>query len=522
MKNWISINGSNLTLEKIAAVARLNSRVKLDASVPRKMAKSLKTVEQMVRQKKRVYGVTTGFGSHSGYFIANQKDAQQLQENIIVSHLVSVGDFLPDEVVRAAMVIRANTLAAGFSGIRPVLLQRLISLINKNIAPLIPEKGSVGASGDLSPLAYVAHALLGKGQVRYRRKIQDAASAFRKAGLRTEFKLSYKEGVSLTNGTTIMTALGVLSYLDAVNLMKAADIAAALTAEAILARSAAFDAKLHQVRPHAGQILSAKNFRRLTRESKLLDRGSQIQDSYSIRCVPQVHGASWEALEFVKKILQTEINSVSDNPLLFGDRAYSGGNFHGQPLALALDFLGMALAEMGNISERRIQKLLDAHHNNGLPANLVSRPGLNSGLMIAQYTAAALVSENKVLAHPASVDSIPTSANVEDHVSMGTHAARKAAEILANVQAILAIELMCAAQGVDFRTGKLPVPQDSPVKVSGTPGEGSLVAHKLIRQKVKAVFSDRQLDCDINALTQLVKSEELTQMVEKKTGKLYR
>jgi len=537
-KNYkkILLSGDNLTIFEVVSVAREKISVQLPPKALKKINQSLAIVKKAIKNKTRLYGVTTGFGKHANFFLENPPDAEKLQENIITSHIVSVGNYLDEETTRAIMLLRANTLSKGYSGVRPELIQRLISLINHQIHPLIPEKGSVGASGDLSPLAYMALPLIGKGKVRFQNKIMDATTALRKAKINPSFKLSYKEGIALTNGTSVMTAIGVLTYYETLNLIKAVDIAAAMSIEAVCGKTRAFDEKLHRVRPFYGQMACADNIRRLIRGSSLVDKGNQVQDSYSVRCIPQVHGASWEAFEYVRKVLETEINSVNDNPILFAyDRKnppidgkidkedYSGGNFHGQPLSIAMDLLGMALAQLGNISERRIQKLLDENHSQGLPSNLVEKPGLNSGLMIAQYTAAALVSENKILAHPACVDSIPTSANVEDFVSMGTIAARKAQQILENVQNIAAIELLCATQALDFRMENLRIQnQNSPnSKIKGKPGRGALSAYNLMRKYVKALKTDRELDQDVNTIKNLIKSEKLVKEVEKMVGKLY-
>lgn len=532
----IVISGDNLTISELVSVARQKTSVQLSPQSLKKINQSLAIVKKAVKNKTRLYGVTTGFGKHANLFLENPREAEKIQENIITSHIVSVGNYLDEEITRAIMLLRANTLSKGYSGVRPELIFRLISLINHQILPLIPEKGSVGASGDLSPLAYMTLPLIGRGKVRFQSKIQDAKTALRKAKINSDFRLSYKEGIALTNGTSVMTAIGTLTYYDAINLIKSMDIGAAMCLEAVCGKTRAFDEKLHHVRPFYGQMACADNIRKLIKGSGLVDKGSQVQDSYSIRCIPQVHGASWEALEYVRRVLETEINSANDNPLLFAhDRKnppidgkidkedYSGGNFHGQPLSIALDLLGMALAQLGNISERRIQKLLDENHSQGLPSNLVEKPGLNSGLMIAQYTAAALVSENKILAHPACVDSIPTSANVEDFVSMGTIAARKARQILENVENIAAIELLCATQALDFRMGNLKIQNSNTPnsKIKGKPGPGTLAAYNLIRKDVKPLKADRELDQDINNIKELIKSEKLIKEVEKAVGQLY-
>ncbi len=529
----VVLNGDSLSLEQVLAVARFHAKVSLNPQVKNKIYQSWQIVQKIIKNKQKVYGVTTGFGKHASIFLEDQKQAAQLQENIILSHIVGVGDFLDDESVRAMLLLRANTLAKGYSGVRYELVKRIIDMVNASILPQIPEKGSVGASGDLTPLGYMALALIGKGKVKFQNKIMSAQTAFRKAKLSPTFQVSYKEGLALTNGTTFMAALGVLTYLEALNLIKNADIAAALSTEAICGRSRAFDLKLHQTRPYTGQILSAKNLNKLFQKSTLIDRGPQVQDSYSIRCIPQVHGASWEALEFVRKILETEINSAIDNPLFFQQKTkplpfdknfskldYSGGNFHGQPLALALDFLAIALSEIGNISERRIQKLLDENHNCGLPSNLTFNPGLNSGLMVAQYTAAALVSENKILSHPASVDSIPTSSNIEDHVSMGSISALKAKKVLENVQNIISIEYLCAAQALDFRQKKI-LPLSRNQIITGTPGIGTKVAYQAIRSQVSTLKVDRPLDADIARIKKLILSGEILNKTEKVAGKIY-
>lgn len=536
MPQRISLPGENLAISEVVAASRQKTLVELSPRALQKIKQSLAMVKKAVKNKTHLYGVTTGFGKHANFFLENPAEAEKIQENIITSHIVSVGKYFDEEITRAMMLLRINALAQGYSGVRPELIFRLINLLNSQIHPLIPEKGSVGASGDLSPLAYMTLPLIGKGKVRFQNKIMDSRTALRKAKINPDFKLSYKEGIALTNGTSAMTAIGTLTYYDALNLIKAVDIAAAMSLEAVCGKTRAFDEKLQRVRPYLGQMASADNIRRLIKGSSLTDKGNQVQDSYSIRCIPQVHGASWEALEYVRRVLETEINSVNDNPILFAyDRKnppmdgkiekedYSGGNFHGQPLSIACDFLGMALAQLGNISERRVQKLLDENHSQGLPSNLVEKPGLNSGLMIAQYTAAALVSENKILAHPACVDSIPTSSNVEDFVSMGTIAARKAKQILENVEYIVAIELLCAAQALDFRMRNLKIQnqQNSNSKIRGKPGWGTLSAYNLIRKYVKPLRADRELDQDIKNIRELIKSGKLTKEVEKTVGKLY-
>jgi histidine ammonia-lyase len=507
----IIINGENLTIEDVVSVARDGSPVELSKKAIEKIKKSRKVVENFVSKEKIVYGITTGFGEFKNVFISKNQ-TRELQENLIRSHSVGVGNPLSEEIVRAAMLLRANSLAKGYSGVRVEIIETLCQMLNKKVHPVMPEKGSVGASGDLAPLSHMTLVLMGEGEAFYNGKRMSGKEAMKLAGIKPII-LSAKEGLALNNGTAVMTAIGVLTLYDAENVLKCADIAAAMTLEALFGIDKAFDERIHKLRPHLGQIKSAENIRKLIKNSEILSHThhEKVQDAYSLRCIPQVHGASRDAINYVRKILETEINSATDNPLIFTNppRALSGGNFHGQPIAIAMDLLGIALAEIADISERRIARILDPHLNEGLPAFLITKDkgGLNNGYMMAQYTAAALVSENKVLAHPASVDSIPTSANQEDHVSMGTIAARKAREILKNVENVIAIELLCAAQGMDFRL---------PLKG----GQGTRIAHKYIRKYIPHLDKDRILYPEINKVYELIHSGELVKEVENKIGKL--
>jgi len=493
----IVIDGNNLTIDDVLLVARAGASVVLSPGAKRRMQSSRVWVENAVRNEEIIYGITTGFGAFQNVSIAPDK-LRDLQRNLILSHCAGIGEPFGEEVVRAMMLLRANALAKGFSGIRISTVERLLAMLNKGVHPVVPSQGSVGASGDLAPLSHMAAVLIGEGEAYYNGRKMSGGRAMKAAGI-TPVVLEAKEGIALNNGTQAMTALGVLALVDAEQLADVADIVAAMTLEAVKGKSAPFATQVHITRPHAGQLVSARNIRSVIRGSKLLDRVDEdtrekVQDSYSLRCAPQVHGASRDATVYVRRVIETEINSATDNPLIFADegRSYSAGNFHGQPLALALDFLGLAVAELGNISERRTAKLMDKHHSFGLPPFLVTDGGVRSGLMIAQYTAAALVSENKVLIHPASGDSIPTSANQEDHVSMGTIAARQTREIVSNVQRILAIEAICAAQGVECRNEQ--------------PGRGTARALGKIRRIVGRLNGDRSLSHDIENVAQLIRS----------------
>lgn len=413
----ISIGGAKLTVEELIAVARKGARVQLSEEAIAAIDRSRQVVEKCVEEKRVVYGLTTGFGKFSDVTISDQ-DTLLLQENLIMSHACGVGEPLPDEVVRAMMLLRINALGIGYSGIRVSTVQTLVEMLNKDVIPVIPSKGSLGASGDLVPLAHMSLVLLGMGEAKYRGEVMSGEQAMKLAGI-TPVKLTSKEGLALINGTPAMCAVGALALADAEMLMKSADVIAALSMEAECGIADAMDERLHRVRRQPGQMAVAENMRRLFEGSRYISRQGElrVQDAYSFRCIPQIHGASRDAIAYVRNIIDNELNAVTDNPLIFSDteEALSGGNFHGQYLAISLDVLGIALAELANVSERRIERLVNPALS-GLPAFLIKNGGLNSGMMIAQYTAASLVSENKVLAHPASVDSIPSSANQEDHI----------------------------------------------------------------------------------------------------------
>ncbi|MEK7861364.1 MAG: histidine ammonia-lyase, partial [Chloroflexota bacterium] len=421
-----------------------------------------KLVDEISHRDEAVYGVNTGFGDLSTVRIP-PADLRALQRNLVRSHAVGVGDPLPVEAVRAILLLRANTLAAGRSGVRRETLELLIDMLNRGVHPVIPMHGSVGASGDLAPLAHAALVLIGEGEAIHDGKRKPAADALKHAGLKP-VELGPKEGLSLINGTQVMTGMGCLALHDAEMLATSADVIGMMSAEALRATDRSWDEAIHDARPHPGQRVVAANLRGLVAGSPILEShrtgDPRVQDPYSIRCMPQVHGATRDALAYVRRVLEIEINSVTDNPLVLTEsgRIVSGGNFHGQPVAVALDLATIAVAQLGDIAEARIDRLTNGH-TSGLPPFLTSKPGINSGFMAAQYTAAALVAEDRLRAMPASLQSIPTSAGMEDHVSMGVHAAHKLAAVVRNVRDILAIEALCAAQGLDLlgRTSSQPV-----------------------------------------------------------------
>jgi histidine ammonia-lyase len=498
-----------MTIEALVAVARQGAEARLSIAAEARIAAGRELVDRWVREERRIYGVTTGFGALSDVAISG-KDTRRLQENILMSHAAGVGSPLDAETVRAVMTLRVKDFARGHSGIRLETALQLLELLNRGVVPVIPEKGSVGASGDLAPLAHLALVLLGKGEAFHNGRRMSGEEALKASGL-APIRLESAEGLALVNGTQVMTAIGALSVHDARRLSRLTDIAAAMTLEVLMGSRTEFNPKIHQVRPHPGQIAAAANMERITRNSEIISSHSdcsRIQDAYTLRCSPQVHGATKDAIAYCRRVVETELNASTSNPLIFAESEefLLGGNFHGQPVALAMDFLGIAVAELANISERRIERLVNPMLS-GLPAFLVSDGGLNSGFMIAQYTAAALVSENKVLAHPASVDSIPTSANKEDHVSMGTIAARKGREIVANTENVIGIELLCAAQALDLFTNLKP-------------GEGTLAAYQAIRRVIPHLDTDRFLAPDIDAMRELMRSGAILGAVEKRVGEL--
>ncbi len=520
----VVLTGADLTVADVEAVARHGARAALDVHARDRMTEAHAVIETLAARGEVVYGVTTGFGDLASTRIPTE-DLAVLQANLLASHAAGVGVPFPREVVRAMLLLRANTLALGHSGCRPLLVERICELLALGIHPVVPEHGSVGASGDLAPLAHLALPLIGGGEVEFRGQVLPALVALREAGLEP-LVLGPKEGLALLNGTQLMSALGALMLADAERLGRTASVVAAMSVEALLGTEIAFAAPYQLARPHPGQVAVAAELRHLLRDSGLqaAHHGSahKVQDPYSLRCVPQVHGAVRDALDHLGRVLDIELNSATDNPLVFpsggavpegalatgGGLVISGGNFHGEPIALALDFAKLALAELGAISERRTALLLDPRLNGGLPAFLAPDPGRNSGLMIVQYTSAALASDNKVLAHPSSVDSIPTSANQEDHVSMGAGAARNARTVLANVEQILAIELLCAAQALDLRLRAMAQAGEP----APAPGAGVAEAFGRVRERIAPLETDREPGPDLRAALRLVHDGELASL----------
>ncbi len=518
----ISLDGQSLTISDLYHTVMQGGRIALSSKARKQVERARALIETWIASDEVIYGVTTGFGEFSNVRIG-QQSLEALQENLIFSHAVGAGDPLPPEIVRAMMVLRVNALAKGFSGVRLETLQLLLEMFNRGLVPIIPSQGSVGASGDLVQLAHLVLSMMGRGRITEWNgkgstgKSVDAGAALKRHRLKS-VKLTAKEGIALINGTQMMTAYAALAVHEALQLCRVADIASAITVEALRGSDTPFDERIHKLRPYKGQQVVASNLRRLMKGSEIREshryNDPRVQDAYSIRCIPQVHGASRDAINYVYDVVSIEINSANDNPLIFpDDRVHlEGGNFHGQPIALAMDFLAIALAELANISERRVERLVNGTLS-GLPRFLTTNGGLNSGLMIAQYTAASLVSENKVLCHPASVDSIPTSANQEDHNSMGSISAQKAWKVLKNAQTVIAIELLCACQGLDFTrmlNGQKPM----------RAGEGVEEAYRCVRQRIPHVERDRVLHDDVRQSLDIVVHGELTRRVEEVIGPL--
>ncbi len=507
----IELNGNNLDLTTYSAIVNSSDvSVIVSAESVKRIIECRKIVEDIVDKNIIRYGINTGFGKFSNVVI-NKKDTVTLQKNIILSHAVGTGKPFPLEISKGIMLLKLNSFLQGFSGVRIEVVRTLEQMINMNVIPFIPEKGSVGASGDLAPLSHMALVMTGKGKAYYNGKLISGAAAMKKSGI-PALELRQKEGLAILNGTQVMTAVLADALIKAEKLLLNADIIAALSLEALQGSLSPFDERIQQARPHQGQIDTAFNFRRLLENSGIVESHKhcpKVQDAYSLRCIPQVHGAVKDTFNHARKILEIEMNSVTDNPLVFdkGHEVLSGGNFHGEPLAFVSDFMSIAVSELANISERRIEYLLDPSVNDGLPSFLTTDPGLNSGFMMTQVTAAALVSENKVLSHPASVDSIPTSANKEDHVSMGAHAARKLIEICGNVRSVLAIELLCAAQGLHFRGAEMS-------------SDAIKNVYKKMRSEIRPVKKDRLIYTDIIKAEELIDNKSLIAEAENITGKL--
>jgi len=492
----VTVDGGPLTIEEVVAVARGRARARPGTDLDARMAPARRLVADAVESEKVVYGITTGIGALASTRI-DPSETRSLQVNLLRSHAAGVGDPLPDPLVRAMLLLRARTLAQGHSGVRPLIVRRLLDLLEHDLLPVVPAYGSVGASGDLAPFAHLALPLIGEGEVRVNGRVRNAAAALQEAGLEP-VELEAKEGLSLLNGTEGMSAMLCLAVERTEHLAAIADLATALSIEALMGSARPFRAELHRLRPHPGQIASAARIARLLEGSEIgashmEDFDHAVQDAYSLRCAPQVHGAVVDTAGHARRVVTTEIGSVVDNPIVLPDtgEVISGGNFHGQPLAFAADFLTIGATELGSISERRTDRLLDPERSAGLAPFLSPRPGIHTGYMLTQYTAAALVAENRVLSHPASVESIPTSGSQEDHVSMGWGAARKLGEVLVNTTWVLAVELVCAAQGIEGRSPLRPAP-----------GTGQAV--EIIRARVPSLTADRPVGADVEMVASMI------------------
>lgn len=491
----VRLTGNDLSVEELAVVARDGAEVSLDPETRKRVEKSRQVIENILDEGRTIYGVNTGFGKLADVVIPPDQ-LRQLQVNLLRSHCCGLGDPLSEQETRAMLCLRANVLAKGFSGVRPIVIDTLIELLNKRVHPVIPSKGSVGASGDLAPLAHLASVLIGEGEAIYKQERMSGAEALRRANIQP-LELQAKEGVALINGTQAMCALGSLALLEAERLARTADVASAMTLEALRGTPAAFRSLVHEVRPHRGQLQVAANLLELLAESEIREshriHDPRVQDAYSLRCIPQVHGASRDTLTELRRVLAIEINSANDNPLVFPEtnEVISGGNFHGEPIAMALDYAAIGVAELGAISERRIERLVNSDLSGGLPPFLIDNAGTNSGFMMVQVSAVALCAENKILCHPASVDSLPTDGNREDHVSMGMTAALKLKQIIHNTEFILAAEMMCAAQGLNYLL---------PLKG----GKGVELAYQKIRHLISFVKEDRALAGDMTKVAAAV------------------
>jgi histidine ammonia-lyase len=497
----LPITGRDLTIDHVIEVARGRRPATLSTDAEARVRESRGVIERLVAEGATVYGVTTGFGDLADVRIEPERTAE-LQRNLVRSHAAGVGPPLPDEVVRAMLLLRANALAVGLSGVRLDVVRLLVDMLSGGVHPVVPSRGSLGASGDLAPLAHLALVVIGEGEASVDGgPPRPGGEALVAAGL-GPLTLEAKEGLALLNGTQLMSAIGALAHHDGLRLALSADVVGAMSLEAMLGTGAAFDERLIGARPHPGQVASARHLRALLADSEIwqshrADSAHRVQDAYSLRCMPQVHGAVRDALAELERVLTIEINAATDNPLVFpSGEVLSGGNFHGEPLALALDYAKLAIAELASISERRTARLVDAHLSGGLPAFLTERPGVESGLMIAHYTAAALVNELQTLVHPASADTIPTSANQEDHVSMGATAALHLREVVDRAEHVIAIEALCAAQGLDLR---------APLR----PGPGLRRAHERIRERVPHLDADRPPGPDITAVRELIHAGDL-------------
>ena len=499
----LELDGQRLGLEEIAAVANAREQVVLAPSARARCEESRRVVEEIVEAGRTVYGVNTGFGKLSDVRI-ERGQLHELQLNLVRSHACGLGKPLSETESRAMLLLRANVLARGFSGARPLVIDALLTLLERGVTPVVPEKGSVGASGDLAPLAHLASTVIGEGEAFYKGERLPSADALRKAGLKP-LQLEVKEGLALLNGTQAMGAVGGLALHQAVRISRLADVAGAMTLEALRGTPVAFDERIHKARPHQGQIRVAEHLRELLRDSEIrsshIENDPRVQDAYSLRCMPQVHGAVRGALDHAREVVELEFGSATDNPLVFTDtgEVLSGGNFHGAPVALCLDYAAIAVTDLMSISERRIDRLVNPDSNDNLPPFLTTTPGVSSGFMMMQVTAAALLTEAKVLAHPASVDNVPTDGGKEDHVSMGMTAATKLRSIVENATFMTAIELVTAAEGLEHRLPLLP-------------GRGVKRASEIVRTHVSRLEQDRSMTEDIQRIVAAINGGEFDEL----------
>ena len=495
----LELDGQSLSLEEVARVARGEERVALAASARARMDESRATVERIVEEGRAVYGINTGFGKLSDIRVA-EEDLRELQLNLVRSHACGIGPALSESETRALMLLRANVLAVGLSGARALVAETLLAMLERGVHPVIPEKGSVGASGDLAPLAHLALVCIGEGEAVHEGVRMPGGEALGRAGIEP-LRLEAKEGLTLLNGTQALTAVGGLALARAERLVRVADVAGAMSLEALKGTPVAFDERIHAARPHRGQREVAARLLDLLSESEIrashIENDPRVQDAYSLRCMPQVHGAVRDALAHVRGAVEIETGSATDNPLVFArtGEVISGGNFHGAPLALAFDYAAIALTSLGNICERRIERLVNPDMNEGLPAFLTAHAGVASGFMVAQIAAVALLNECKVFAHPASTDNLPTDGGKEDHVSMGMTAATKLRTIVENIEHVVAIELLCAAEGLEYR---------APLK----PGRGIISAHERVRAHVPRLTHDRPLAPDFEQIVAAIRRGE--------------
>jgi histidine ammonia-lyase len=505
----IKITGEELAIEDVVKVARGNEKIEVDEKNWEKMKENRKVVEELIRRKVPIYGVSTGIGELADVFLTPEQ-VKQFQKYLIYSHAAGCGEPAAVDDVRAAILTRINVLSKAHSGLRPVVVRTMVEMMNKGVTPVMCQKGSVGASGDLSPLGQGALVLMGEGEAFYRGKQMPGKEAMDTAGIKT-IHFEARDGLAAINGSNLITGMGALQIYDAVNLLKTSEIAAAMTLEALQANMKAYDERIHKARGYESAVKCARNIRRIVEGSEILaKKPKKVQDAYSLRSTPQVMGAVRDTIDFARQIFETEMNGVGDNPLFFSDDGgvcLTGANFQGTPMAFALEYLGIAMTTVGVLSERRFNRRTNANLSNGLPAFLIRGAGMFSGMMLAQYTAAALVCENRVLSTPAATGSIPTAADQEDFVSMGMTTAIKTKDILKNLSSIIAIELMGAAQGLEFR---------KPLK----PSAGAQAAYELVRKYVEPLKEDRPLYNDINKLTEIVKSGEFVKAVEKEIGEL--